>query len=361
MTAPRLTLPAHVYVDPGYFREEMERVFYTKWLCVGRASDVKNPGDYFLREIGPESLIVTRDETGKVRAHYNVCRHRGTRMCTEPAGSMKRIACPYHAWTYALDGQLVGAPHMADVRGFRVQDYPLRQAHCETWDGFVWLSLANEPAPLAQQLGSVRGKFANWQLEELVIGKRVEYEVKANWKLLVQNYSECLHCPVIHPALKKLTHYMSGDNEPANACYLGGTMMLNEGIKTMTMSGDTARAAMPNLTAEQRRLVYYYWITPNVLLSVHPDYVVSYTLWPKRVDLTHVRCDFLFHPSEVKKPGFTPDDAVELWHQVNQEDWGVSELAQLGIASRAYTPGPYSNREALLHGLDLVLTDRLPE
>jgi Rieske 2Fe-2S family protein len=355
--ALRMTLPAKVYVDADYFQEEMERIFFTRWISVGRANDVPRPGDYFTRELGKESLIVTRDEQGKIHALFNVCRHRGTRLCDEEKGNFKgRIVCPYHAWTYALDGRLTGAPQMAEVTGFSAENFPLHKVAAEVWDGSIWVSFAERPISLREQLGGAYEKFRNWRPEELERGKRIVYEVKANWKLLIQNYSECLHCPVIHPALKKLTHYMSGDNEPVSSAFLGGTMTLNDGIKTMTCTGDSSRAVFTGLTPEQRRLVYYYWISPNVLLSYHPDYLVSYLLLPKRPDLTEVVCDFLFHPSEMKKPGFTADDAADLWDQVNREDWRVSELSQLGISSRAYSPGPYSNRELLLHGLDHVLT-----
>jgi Rieske 2Fe-2S family protein len=182
--------------------------------------------------------------------------------------------------------------------------------------------------------------------------------VAANWKLIIQNYSECLHCPVIHPALQKLSHYLSGENEPPHRSFLGGRMVLREGIQTMTMDGSTKRRLLPGLSADERRHVYYYAVLPNLLLSLHPDYVMTHALWPKSADETEVICEFLFHPEELARADFDADDVVAFWDLTNRQDWYVSELSQRGIASRAYEPGPYSHRETLLYGLDDIVRER---
>ncbi len=358
MQKENLTLPAKYYIDPEYFKRELEAVFAKKWMCVGRADQLPKPGSYFLAEIAGESLIMTRGEDGKIRSLYNVCRHRGTRLCDEHQGSFSgRIQCPYHAWTYGLDGRLVAAPHMNDLAGFSLEKYPLQQALCDTWDGHIFVNLSGDAAPLRDQLGPMQEKFRAWKAEDLRLGKRILYSIKANWKLIIQNYSECLHCPVIHPTLKKLSHYMSGDNEPASPFYLGGSMDLNADVKTMTVSGQSQRAILPDLDETERRKVYYYFVFPNLLLSFHPDYLMTHTLWPRSEGHTDVICEFHFHKDEISKSGFTAEDAAEFWDGVNREDWRVSELSQLGLKSRAYRPGPYSNRETLLHGLDVILTD----
>lgn len=361
MSTPfNLTLPARYYQDPAHFKKEIESFFYEKWACVGREEQISKPGDYFLVDHAGESLIVTKDESGTPRAFFNVCRHRGTRLCEKSEGSFKsRISCPYHAWSFALDGSLKAAPQMDESPGFCRDDYPLHKAHIATWDGHLWVSLAKAPVPLETQLAGVWKKFSSWKMQDLVLGKRIHYDIHANWKLIIQNYSECLHCPVIHPTLKKLSHWLSGDNEPASREYLGGCMTLNENVESMTVTGKTKRAILPGLNDHERRHVYYYWLPPNLLLSLHPDYMMTHTLWPKSEKLTKVICEFHFHPSETAKTDFDPNDAAEFWDQVNREDWHVSELSQLGIASRAYTPGPYSHREGLLHALDRYVTGEL--
>ncbi len=354
------TLPAVYYQDPAHFRKEVQNFFYDRWACVGREEQIAKPGDYFLIDHAGESLILTKDEGGTPRAFYNVCRHRGTRLCEKKEGTFKsRISCPYHAWSFGLDGALKSAPQMDEADGFCRDDYPLHAAHIATWDGHLYVNLSNNPVPLREQLGTTWEKFRPWRSEELVLGKRISYDIQANWKLIIQNYSECLHCPVIHPTLKRLSHYLSGDNEPSSKDYLGGCMTLNDDVESMTVTGKTKRAVFSGLNEFERRHVYYYWVPPNLLLSLHPDYVMTHTLWPKRENLTQVLCEFLFHPTEKAKPDFDPEDAAQFWDGVNREDWHVSELSQLGIASRAYTPGPYSHRETLLHGLDRWVTGEL--
>jgi len=269
-----------------------------------------------------------------------------------------RIQCPYHAWTYGLDGRLLSAPHMEKVEGFREADYPLQRVATAVWDGHVFINLAAEPRPFAEHLASLPAKFAPWGMADLRRVERRRYELKANWKLVIQNYSECLHCPIVHPLLNRQSHYMSGDNEPPRPTYLGGRMDLREGVKTLSMDGQTANACLPGLGPDDRRHVYYYAILPNLLLNLHPDYMLTFTMWPRAVDRTDILCEWHFHPDEIARPGFDPAGAIEFWDLTNRQDWELSELAQEGIASRGYRPGPYSNREELLQALDRFVVER---
>jgi glycine betaine catabolism A len=349
------TLSAEYYVDRAYFEREIEHLFARMWVCAGRTEQLDRPGQYFLRELAGESVIVTR--TGaQVNAFFNVCRHRGTRLCTEPAGAFAgSIQCPYHAWTYDLDGRLVGAPHMDEVPHFRKEDYPLRRVQADVWDGHVFINLAENPPPLAAQLADLPRRFRPWQMQDLRLAHRITYDVRANWKLIVQNYNECLHCPNLHPAFNKLSHYLSGENEPLQATYMGGRMDLRPGVATLSIDGSCPRAFLPGLPAEDIRRVYFYAIFPNMLLSLHPDYMMVHTLWPVAPDRTINVCEWHFHPDEMAREGFSASDAVDLWDMTNRQDWHVCELSQAGIGSRAYTPGPYSNREDLLYAFDRLI------
>ncbi len=399
------TLPARYYTDPDLFRVEMERLFARRWVAAGRAGEIPTPGAYVVRDIAGESVIVTRDADHTLRAFYNVCRHRGTRLCAPPHGHLAgAIQCPYHAWTYALDGSLVGAPHMDDVDGFRREDYPLHRVGIDEWDGHIFVNLSDaegggqkaegggragslEPArgakppsasewgwgpasaekseqrviTLREQLGSLPDKFRPWRMEELRLAKRIVYNVNANWKLIVLNYSECLHCPVIHPVLNRLSFYMSGENEPLQPTYMGGRMDLRDGVETMSIDGKCRRACLPHVRDEDRTRVYYYAIFPNLLLTLHPDYMMTHTLWPRACDRTEIVCEWHFHPDQMAAPDFGIDDVVEFWDVTNRQDWRVSELAQLGIGSRAYTPGPYSYREDLLYAFDRFIERTLAD
>ena len=356
MPSSAVTLPAPFYVSADYFERELDAFFRRMWICVGREEEVAQPGQFVLRELPGDNIIVTRDTSDSVRAFHNVCRHRGTRLCTEPAGTFAgSIQCPYHAWTYALDGRLLGAPHMDDVPHFRKEDYPLRRVNADVWDGHMFLNLQESAAPLGAQLGDLVAKFKPWRMEELRLGRRITYDVRANWKLIIQNYNECLHCPNLHPALNKLSHYLSGENEPLRPTYMGGCMDLRPGIETLSMDGTCPRAFLPGLADEDRRRVYYYAIFPNMLLSLHPDYMMVHTLWPVAPDRTINVCEWHFHPDELKRAGFDASDAIELWDMTNRQDWHVCELSQAGIASRGYQPGPYSNREDLLYAFDRMI------
>jgi Rieske 2Fe-2S family protein len=264
---------------------------------------------------------------------------------------------------------------MEDVPHFRKDDYPLHRVHAEVWDGHIFLNLSPGPQPLAAQLAELPGKFRQWRMEDLRLGRRIVYDVRANWKLIIQNYNECiydvranwkliiqnynecLHCPNLHPALNKLSHYLSGENEPLRATYMGGRMDLRPGVDTLSMDGTCPRAFLPGLTPEDTRRVYYYAIFPNMLLSLHPDYMLVHTLWPIAPDRTINVCEWHFQPEELARPGFTASDAIDFWDMTNRQDWHVCELSQAGISSRAYTPGPYSNREDLLYAFDRMIVD----
>ncbi len=352
------TLPGRYYTDEGIFRGEMERFFCQSWICAGRATAIPEIGHYFLRDVAGESIIVVRVSAEAVRAYFNVCRHRGTRLCIAEQGRVSgRFQCQYHGWTYGLDGTLLGAPHM-NVPGFARQDYPLHQVAAELWDGHIFLHVDPPSKSLAKQLSNLPEKFRNWRMDELQLYRRVTYDVKANWKLLIQNYSECLHCPLLHPTLNRLTEYLGADNEPPAETYIGGSMGFRGGAESMSLSGRRVADYLPLLTDEERAKVCYYASYPNLLLSLHPDYMMTHTLWPKAVNRTQIICEWHFHPLELERPDFDGGDAVEFWDRTNREDWHIVEMSQAGIQSRAYSPGPYSERESLLHAFDNFILQR---
>lgn len=245
-----------------------------------------------------------------------------------------------------------------EQEGFRREDYPLHSVEAEEMDGFIFLNLSLSPQPLAAQLADLPKKFASWAIGDLRLYKRISYDVHANWKLIVTNYNECLHCPVLHPALSRVSDYLSGENDPPQQGYIGGSMEFRGEAETMSADGQLRRAFLPGLSAEQRKQVLYYAIYPNLLLSLHPDYVMAHMLWPEAVNRTRVACEWYFHPNEMAKAGFTGDDAVEFWDMTNREDWGISELSQKGISSRAYEPGPYSPQEGLPKAFDRMVLER---
>lgn len=343
------TLPREYYVSAEVLADETERILSCAWNCVGRASAIAQPGQYVVRDIAGESIIILRDRAGGLRAFYNVCRHRGTRICTAASGRFSEtIQCAYHAWTYATDGRLIGAPHMQDAEGFDKRDYPLHPAAIAEWEGFLFVSVSDAPAPFAEAFAPMIGRLTRFDLPSLAIGHSVRYEVAANWKLLFQNYSECLHCPTIHPELSLVLPYQSGANDLTEGAFLGGYMELTEGNASATMSGRACgRLVSDSLSPDDRRRAFYYSLMPNMLLSVHPDYVNYYIVTPVAPDRTIVESQWLFHPDASAAPGFHPDDAIEFWDVTNRQDWDIVERSQRGVSSRKYEPGPYSPRESI--------------
>ena len=353
LAAGAKTLPQRYFVSPEVFEEEQEKIFAKQWVLVGHQTEVATAGDYFVREIAGESIIVVRDKAQEIRGFYNVCRHRGTRLCEEPAGHSPAIQCPYHAWTYGLDGRLIGAPHMDEVRGFDRNEYSLHPVKVGVWEGFIFVNLGNDAPPLEEWFAPLAGKFSDWNLARLRSVKRVEYDVKANWKLMFENYSECYHCPGVHPMLSKVSPYDSAENDLTEGPFLGGFMKINKG-KSLTMSGEACALRIDHppsqssgVAGEEEEHVFYYSIFPNMLLSMHPEYVMVHQLWPQSAERTLIVCDWFFHPQAKDRDDFNPEDAIEFWDVTNKQDWHVCELSQQGIASRAYEPGPYSSRESI--------------
>lgn len=338
------TLPQEYFVSTDVFGDEQQKIFARQWVLVGHQSQIAAAGDYIVAEVADESLIVLRDKSGEIRGFYNVCRHRGTRLCEEQSGHAVAIQCPYHAWTYGLDGRLIGAPHMDEVPEFDKTEYSLHPVNLAIWEGFIFVNLDDDAEPLEEWFAPLKGKFADWNLPQLRSAKRVEYDVKANWKLMFENYSECYHCPGVHPMLAKVSPYDSAENDLAEGPFLGGFMKINQG-KSLTMSGNAC--ASPVGKIENLQEVFYYSIFPNMLLSLHPEYAMVHQLWPQAPDRTLILCDWFFHPDAFNSDVFRPEDAIEFWDVTNKQDWHVCELSQQGIASRAYKPGPYSSRESI--------------
>ncbi len=346
------TLEASWYLSPEVFARERDRIFSRSWICAGRADAIGAPGDYATIDVAGESLILTRDLQGALHAFYNVCRHRGTMLCTRESGTFKgSIQCPYHAWTYGLDGALLVARNMENSPGFDRLDYPLHEAQTAEFDGFLFVAL--EPSrSFEETYAPLSGRFLAWTGSALRSGGRIDYDLACNWKLVFQNYSECYHCPVIHPQLERLSASDSGRNDLIEGPFLGGYSTLREGGQSLTTSGRTSRAPFPCLPESEISRVYYYTIFPSLLLSLHPDYVMAHYVHPRGPDRTHVTCEWLFDAKAMSDPQFDGSDAIDFWDMTNRQDWAINELTQRGLRSRAYTPGPYSQAEGLLHSFD---------
>jgi glycine betaine catabolism A len=357
------TPPGRLYWEPDVLRDELERFFYRNWLCIGREEEIPSRGDFLARSVGRESILIVRGDDAGLRAFYNLCRHRGTRVALEPEGrGAHSFICPYHAWSYGLDGRLIGAPHMKGLPTFDRAEYGLHPVRVDTWGGFIWVNLESSAPDLRTTLGPFFERFDRFPLADLGRGAKQQYEVEANWKIVVENFSECYHCAPVHPSLNRITPATSGRNDArfmdrsGTSRFAGGFMEFTKDFQSMTRSGYTDRRPIPGMTAEDRRRIYYYVLFPNTFFSLLPDYLMIHRVWPTGPSHSRIENEFYFTREAREASGFDPRDAVDMWNEINLQDWKVCELAQEGTGSRAWKGGRYSDTEELVQDFDQFVT-----
>jgi glycine betaine catabolism A len=351
-----LSLPGRYYIGQDVFAAEREAIFARHWTCVGRAEEIEKEGDFFLARIADESVIVLRDAEAHVRAFYNVCRHRGTAICVAESGTLPgRLRCPYHGWTYDLNGRLIAAPLMEEVPDFDASAYPLHSIPVEVCEGFIFITLAEQPEPFAQAVEAHLANFRPWALSELSAARRIDYDVPANWKIIIENYSECYHCALVHPEFTRKVHPRSGHNDAFEGPLLGGFMTLKDGALSLTRSGARCSPTLGTLDGEDLGRVYFYALFPTMTISLHPDYVMTFTLQPIDPGRTAVRAEWLFPKAALAQKSCRPEEAVQFWDTTNREDWRICALVQQGVRSRSYRPSPLSSAESLPAAFDRQL------
>jgi Rieske 2Fe-2S family protein len=359
-------LPPAAFADAAVFDWELDNIF-RGWVCAGHVSAVDEPGKFIVRELGGDSVVVIAGEDGVARAFLNVCRHRGARIVEQPAGQVrKRLRCPYHAWSYGLDGSLMAAPHMNEVEDFELSCWGLIGVRLEVVGGLVLVDLSGEAPAVDEHVGDLLAHLERYRVPALERAEAITYDVRANWKGIAENYNECLHCPGVHPELNALSDYMSGEDVPGEGSWCGGSMTLREGASTMAIGNGNgngqghgnSRPPIEGLGPDEIDSVVYLALFPNALISFHPDYVMLHTLWPRAAGRTEVICEWYFEPATIARPDFDPSDAVGFWDMVNKQDWYVCQLAQKGVGTRNYTAGRYSAEEIDVHAFDLMVADR---
>ncbi len=339
-------LPRAAYVDPAVFEWEQRHFFGGGWLCVGRSDQVANPGDQRAEPAGAGSVLLTRDRDGVLHAFANTCRHRGHELL--PCGastSQGVIICPYHSWTFALNGDLRAAAGFKSQKGFQVAQWGLIELPVAEWHGLIFVDGSGRAAPLDDALGSLDAMLAPYEMDRLVVAGSHEYDSAANWKILTENYHECYHCPSIHPELCRVSPPKSGENYRPQGLWVGGTMDLRDGMTTMSFDGVSQGVPLRGLDGQGLRTVLYVNVFPNILISAHPDYVMVHRLLPRAVDRTVIECTWAFAPEAAERPGFDPSYAVDFWDLTNRQDWAACESVQRGLSSPHALPGPLSPAE----------------
>jgi Rieske 2Fe-2S family protein len=338
------TLPGRLYTDPEVFAQEQERIFESMWFAVARSGELAEPGQFVTKQVGSENVIVVRGRDDELRAFLNVCRHRGARLCDQDAGQVRRnIQCLYHAWTYGLDGALVAAPNLTKMQDIDRSEYGLIKVHLREWLGYAWVCLADEPpsfeaeviASADERLGGV-GVIGGWQVDELAVGRRITYDVKANWKLIIENFMECYHCATIHPELTEMLPEFAGGY--AAQAFIGHGAVFAEQAKGFTIDGSEGLEPIPGVDAEHDRRYYAITVKPQVFINLVPDHVIFHRMYPLAADRTIVECDWLYLPGVVESKADL-SRSVELFDRVNRQDFAACEACQPAMSSRAYRHG----------------------
>jgi glycine betaine catabolism A len=341
------TLPGEAYASPEVFAWEQRHFVEGSWVCVGRATDLERPGDQRALRIGSISMLLVRNGAGQLRGFYNVCRHRGHELMEPGSGRSGRgIKCPYHGWVYGLDGECRATPRFGSEDLDR-DEFPLVAVRVEDWRGWVFVNASGDARPLSEHLGNLDAVVADYRTERLVALASHEYEVAANWKIVIENYLECYHCSSIHPELCKVTPPESDVQYPAaSGAWIGGGMLLRDHAVTMSLTGESFGVPIPTVPEGRRREIGYVALLPNLLISLHPDYVMTHRLAPLAPDRTWIECAWHFPPEALERSDFSPDYAAEFWDITNREDWQACQSVQRNVTSPGYRQGPISPWES---------------
>ena len=395
------TLPRGAYLDAAAFDAECAKIFRREWFCAGRVAELAAAGDFRLHRVAGENVIVTRDRSAQLRAFYNVCRHRGTELVADadPASSAEircqgrfpgAVRCPYHGWTYELDGALRAAPWLDEKLGDCKSQLSLHPVGVDTWGGFYFLNLEFHRRAglqtLTEQLGPIPARITRYGLEELRVGHALTYDVGANWKVILENYNECYHCGPVHPELCEVV--------PAFRVQGGAGLDWDHGVPhrpgadTYTLSGTSKRASFPGLDVDERTKHKGELVYPNLMLSLSREHAAAFRLWPQGPERTLIMCEFLFHPqamdpkgqsecsdpdsgpemasrgrSQSSDPGsgsaFDPTDVVEFWDITNRQDWDICQRVQRGMHSAVFEHGYYAPMEDLSLDIRRYVSERM--
>ena len=342
-------LPAEAYTSRPVLEWERGVFFEGGWTCVGSEEGLLEPGDQRAVRVGGDGIVLVRGGDRALRGFYNSCRHRAHEVLAP--GECRRslsIRCPYHGWTYELDGTLGASVVPQHVAGFDRTAEGLVSARVDVWRGWVFVNASGDAPPLPEWVGQLDARVAPYEPERLRRGASHLYDISANWKLVVENYHECYHCPRIHPELCRVSPPDSGRNA-WGATWVGGSMDLAPEAETMSLDGKSRGIALRGLSAEQQRHVHYFGLLPNLLISLHPDYVMTHRLEPLDTSRTRIECQWLFPPEALADPAFDPGYAVGFWDLTNRQDWQAIESVQRGVESRGYRPGTLTPREDAVH------------
>jgi Rieske 2Fe-2S family protein len=346
------SLPSKSYFDPDWYREEQARIWATSWIYAGRLNDLP-PMTMRRLDVAGQNLILVRDRDGAVTAFHNTCRHRGSELCAGPERRLnsRLISCPYHQWSYDFSGRLVRTPFISITPDFRPEDFSLFAVHVTLWNGFIFLSLADDPPDFAEAPDLGMHALDNWPMERLLTGHVMVTELACNWKIFWENYNECLHCPGIHPELSAAVPiygkgYMATNEAPGWEPAQELATALRDGSSTWSMNGQTCGPEFSDLTpAERDAGQTFVTLLPTMFIVAHVDYVRAVSLKPLSPERTELRAEWLFLPETLAQPDFDLHNIVDFATLVMRQDGEACEMNQRGLRSPKFREGVLTPQE----------------
>lgn len=377
------TLPQSLYVGEEAFEFDTQVMLKSVWLYACTVAHVKQPGDFYLFELANNSIIVIRGRDGEVRAFYNSCRHRGARLCEGETGRAPRLMCPYHQWTYGLDGGLLAARNMPD--GFDKREHGLVPVAIENIGGLIFLCMSDTPPPIDRVKQDIAGQIAMYDLEHCKVAARDDLIEDANWKLVMENNRECYHCDVNHPELvsclgtsgfgkglpedevgavddpgygaaveaeraewKRLGIYHDLIEFPDSWWHRVARLPLANGAVSQTMDGKVASTRLLGPFREPNNSSLSVWTQPNSWHHFCCDHIVTFSLTPVAADKTLLRTSWLVHEDAVEGVDYDVARLTAVWRATNVQDGYLAAINHIGIRTDGYRPGPYSSEEKLV-------------
>jgi Rieske 2Fe-2S family protein len=366
------SLPRDYYFSEEIFERELERIFRDQWLYVAHTSQIPKVGDYLVRDIIGESVLLVRNDRAEISALLNLCRHRGSRLCDAPTGTVKRFVCPYHQWTYERDGKLRNAPSIADGEAIDYADWGLHQVHLDVWHGLIFISFAREaPTPISDTLNTIPTRLERIEPERLKVAHTITYDMNVNWKVLYENYQECYHCPGAHPQLCHVVD-VRRQYEPRKPYVpkevMAGAMDAKPEMSSLSVDGslvcrkllgEFGRGVEPPPAFAAGFAIYPAFTAVGFVA----DYGIVQEMRPVSVDRVHFINHWLVHEDAEEGLDYEIKTLIELWDVTNRQDWELCDRVQAGIRSRRFVPGPNSptREQDLRDALTLYLARMAPE
>ncbi len=370
---PGFAMDRYFYRSHVTYEAELHNIIFKSWLYAGHVSQVRESGDFFLFEIGEDSLIISKDDRGDISAMHNICRHRGARVCEDKSGNRKAFVCPYHGWAYGMDGKLKRAREMDRLEGFDCADYPLKKVRHVVFQGMIFINCDPEAPDFVAPLNRIAKPLGAYDLDNAKVAESKTYRISANWKLCLENYLECYHCSSSHRQYAKMHTLAAPDDKvkPINdamlaraaeitgvkgitddyyayyndssafgACSYHSRYALYDGFKTGSKDGEPVAPLMGKMRGYDGGAGDFQ-MGPLAFMLNYPDHCVLYRFTPRGLTETDMELVWYVNASAEEGVDYDKDQVSWLWHHTSLEDEYIILRNSEGVNSSFFEPGPY--------------------